>query len=314
MKDKKAKDVRARNYLVISDSHEGFQQSDAMGKIAKSEKFDAVIDLGDYIADWHADGKELTKRISRQLKPLDGQNVISVPGNHDSEENVRTALEQYKGMHFIHGKSYAEGDGTGYVGFGGSEKPKKDPAIPAKTGRAHYAPKEYEDSLRTSFERLYKETAVKPKDAILVLHNPVREFLDVAAEYHSGEKIHLGSYAIARAVNDYDPGVILSGHCHDDYGAVIRVRKKDSSEKRYANVRLDDLEAGSHTLSGVKIDVESTGKTSGVYNISYDFNERDVNAFLNPGTLGFGNTYAKLRIADDEANHKRNMRIELSKL
>jgi len=313
---KKANEVRVRNYLVISDLHEGFAESKAIGRVAKSEKFDAVINLGDYIADWHAYPKELIERTSRQLAPLDGQNVIAIPGNHDNAENLRTALNQYRGMHDIHGKSYAEGGGIGYVGFGGSEKLNKDPNVPAASDRAHYAPKEFTDFLQKSFEHLYNENKVKPKDAILVLHAPMRGVLDLANAHYNGKKIKSGSYAIAKVVNDRDPGVILSGHCHDDYGACIRIRKKDpgSAKRRYATVRLDDLDAGSHTLSGVKIDVERAGRSRGVYNVSYDLNDRYVNAFLNPGSLGYENSYAKLRIADDEANHRRNLRIEFSKL
>lgn len=313
---KKAKGVRVRNYLVISDLHEGFEEAKAIGPVAKSEKFDAVINLGDYIADWHTDQKELIERTSRQLAPLAGQNVIAIPGNHDNAENLRTALSQYKGMHDIHGKSYAEGGGIGYVGFGGSEKSRKSPNVPAALDRAHYAPKEFTDSLQKSFEHLYNENKVEPKDAMLVLHTPMRGIFDLANSHYTGNKIRIGSSAIEKVVNDRDPGVILSGHCHDDYGACIRVRKKDSNpaERRYATLRLDDLDAGSHSLLGVKIDVEHTGKSRGVYNVSYDLNDSYVNTFLNPGSLGYEHSYAKLRIADDEANHRRNLRIEFSKL
>ena len=309
---------KKKKYLIVSDLHEAYEQANAIGKIARSQKFDAVINLGDYIADWHTEEPELQKRVEKQLKPLDGQKVLTVPGNHDNADTLKAALKNYEKMYSLHDRAHAGPDRIGYAGFGGSEKGEKDNSDPR---RAHYAPEEFDKSLTKSLDYLYKSKNVKPKDTILMLHNPALGILDASKNRYTGEIIEIGSPTIKRIVNEYTPGIVLTGHCHWDYGAVLRVRKKKNKnddgarkDRRYASVRLDNLESGKHKVSGVNIKTGNLwGKRTNVYTISYNPEKQAVSTFINPGSLGTVNSYAVLDIEDSGPNN-RKIKIEISKL
>lgn len=318
---------KIRSYLIISDTHEGYEQMKEAATLAKKEKLD-VINLGDYIADWKSEKEDLISRIEKQTAPFDGVNVLTVPGNHDLYENVQEAIKKHPNVSNIH-DSVKEFEDLAFVGFGGSEKPGDH----VDKARAHYT----YDEVRSSMEKNVKKALekYKAKDIVTVLHSPVRGFMDetyvslkdvdtsvnppIHTSPYDGHKevahvktgkngrqyayVFIGSKGARDVVEKNDVGFVMSGHKHSGAGLVLRIRGKGEEKRVYGN----SLEDGLYENQGVKVT-----KTKKSFLISYNPEDVNVTAFLNPGSLGYDNKYAVMKVKDTEK--ERDIYLDFTKL
>lgn len=174
-------------FLVLTDLHQKASNIGRINRIIKSRNPDFTIMLGD-ITDMGTgeDAAELVKMIESE--------VYAIPGNCDSRdmpEKIGSAA------HDMHMKSVKVG-GFRLVGLGGSNITIFD----------------------TPFELTENEiyNALKPiskEGMILMTHAPSYGIFD---KIPSG--LSVGSPSIKKIVEEFRPIVALSGHIHEDRGAV----------------------------------------------------------------------------------------------
>ncbi|RZN61911.1 metallophosphoesterase [Methanonatronarchaeum sp. AMET6-2] len=173
--------------LVVSDIHGKVNMINRV--LDEAGEVDLVAVLGD-ITDFGP--KERAEEIlgllvDRYVK------VVGVPGNCDPEE-IDEVLEN-KAIS-VDRKS-KEIDGLRFVGFGGSNP------TPFNT------PREFDES---EIYSVLSSLLSRDKPEVLISHSPPKKTVDLA----SG--VHAGSESVRRAVEEYQPKVVLSGHIHEAKG------------------------------------------------------------------------------------------------
>jgi len=199
-------------YLVLSDVHRREWVPAAARELVKEHSLDAVVLLGDIT---HFGPPQFAEEFIREL----GAKCYAVPGNCDplgTEACIKAAGVSLHGVKM-------NIDGRTWGGLGGS-----NPSI-----------------FRTPFEMPEEEIArllepIMEEGMVLVLHNPSFGMFDTT---FSG--MHVGSTAIAEAVEKYKPSVVLSGHIHEDRGVVrkegVWYMNPGAAKDRYAGMmELDD--------------------------------------------------------------------------
>jgi Icc-related predicted phosphoesterase len=177
-------------YLVLSDVHRREWVLAAARELMKEHSLDAVVLLGDIT---HFGPPQFAEEFIRDL----GSKCYAVPGNCDplgTELCIKSAGTSLHGIKM-------NIDGRTWGGLGGS-----NPSI-----------------FNTPFEMSEEEIArrlgpIMEEGMVLVLHNPAYGTFDTT---FSGK--HVGSTAIAKAIERCKPSVVLSGHIHEDRG----VERKD---------------------------------------------------------------------------------------
>jgi Predicted phosphoesterases, related to the Icc protein len=174
-------------FLVVTDIHGNRSVSKWINSVAKENNIDYVLMLGD-ITDFGPNS--IATDIIGNIK----LGVYAIPGNCDPLDLPDTVSEVAIDMH---GKSEYISD-LYIAGLGGS-----NPTI-------FNTP--FELSEDTIYERL---KPISKKGMILMVHAPAYGFNDVIP---SG--LSVGSTAILRIVEEFDPLLVLSGHIHESVGII----------------------------------------------------------------------------------------------
>jgi Icc-related predicted phosphoesterase len=173
--------------LAFSDVHRDLDA--AADLVARSADADLVIGAGDF-ASVHEGLEETVDALSGMQAPL-----VLVPGNNETEEALRAVAPA--GAIVLHGEAVEE-EGTSLWGLGAGI-----PTTPWDWS--------FDLSDDEAAERL--KTAPQALD-VMVLHSPPRGHCD-----QSGSGDHLGSQAIADAIEAKRPRVAVCGHIHESWGA-----------------------------------------------------------------------------------------------
>lgn len=176
-------------YMVITDLHQNTSALGWINKLVRERNPDAVLFLGD-ITDMGTaqDAAEIVSSIDAK--------VLCLPGNCDPRDLPDAVSAVATDMH---GKSATVGNDY-IAGLGGSNI----------------------TIFGTPFELTEEEIAaalepISRKGMILMTHAPAYGILD-----HIPNGTSVGSPAIAEIVKEFRPVVALSGHIHEDIGAVRR--------------------------------------------------------------------------------------------
>jgi Icc-related predicted phosphoesterase len=174
--------------LLFSDVH-GDQQA-CRELVDRAEAADVVVGAGDFCV------------MRRNLQaPIDALSALEtptvlVPGNAESEEELREACADWPAAHVLHGDGCTI-DGLSFYGLGGG--------IPVTP----FGPWSYDFS-EAEAERLLADC---PDGAVLVSHSPPKGVVDRDS---SGES--LGSEAVRAAVEATRPRLTVCGHIHGSWG------------------------------------------------------------------------------------------------
>jgi uncharacterized protein len=164
------------------------------GLVEHSPEADAVIAAGDF-AKIH-DGLEVT------IAALAGISVptILVPGNNETEDELRSACQGWDAATVLHGETMAL-DGTQFFGLGAG--------IPITP---------WDWSFDLDEDQARERLAGCPEGAVMVVHSPPKGHCD-----QSGAGDHLGSEAILEAIEAKQPKLAVCGHIHESWGAESEV-------------------------------------------------------------------------------------------
>lgn len=175
--------------LAFSDLHRDLAQAEKLVEL--SVEADVVIGAGDF-ASVHSGLEETMAALSFGDTPL-----LVVPGNNETEDALRSATAAT----VLHG----EGDTDQPLwGLGAG--------IPTTP---------WDWSFDLSEEEAAERLEGMPEDLdLLILHSPPHGHCDV-----SGQGEHLGSRAIAAAIEAKQPRVAVCGHIHESWGQESRIGK-----------------------------------------------------------------------------------------
>lgn len=174
--------------LAFSDLH--CDLDGAARLVERAGDFDVVVGAGDF-ASVH-NGLEDTIGA---LKAIETPTVL-VPGNNETEAALRSACRDWGAATVLHGER-AEVAGRTFFGLGAG--------IPVTP---------WDWSFDMEDEEAGRVLGECPEGAILVLHSPPHGHCDV-----SGQGAHLGSPAIAEAIESRRPALAVCGHIHESWGA-----------------------------------------------------------------------------------------------
>ena len=177
----------AMRLLAFSDLHCDLSQAAAL--VSKSEQADVVAAVGD-LATVH-------RGLSRTIGELSaiGCPTLLIPGNNETVDALREAVDDWDSATVLHGES-AEVEGIEFFGLGGG--------IPTTPWGWSFDLDEQE--ARAALEPC-------PDGCVLLVHSPPYGHVDSP----SGGG-HLGSRAIAEAVKEHAPRLVLCGHIHESWG------------------------------------------------------------------------------------------------
>ncbi len=172
--------------LAFSDLHCDLGMAASL--VERSAEADVVIAAGD-LASVH-EGLEPTVDA---LSAIDTPTIL-VPGNNETEDALRAACAGWPAATVLHGGSTEIG-GVTFFGLGAG--------IPITP---------WDWSFDLDDEAAAAALADCPAGAFLVLHSPPYGHVD------SSHGRHLGSAAIAAAIEDRKPRVAVCGHIHESWG------------------------------------------------------------------------------------------------
>lgn len=174
--------------LAFSDLHCDLEQGRRLCELA--EGADLVIGAGDF-ASVH-EGLEATIEV---LAEIDRPSLL-VPGNNETEAALREACAGWSVATILHGQS-TEVAGVGFFGLGAG--------IPVTP---------WDWSFDLDDEAAARALDELSSDDFLILHSPPRGHADLGS---SGD--HLGSPAIATAIERAQPRYAVCGHIHEAWGS-----------------------------------------------------------------------------------------------
>jgi Icc-related predicted phosphoesterase len=174
--------------LAFSDLHRDLDRAAEL--VERSSEADAVIAAGDF-----ASVHEGLEETIDALKPIPVPTVL-VPGNNETEDELRAACEGWESATVLHGQS-TEIDGTRFFGLGAG--------IPVTP---------WDWSFDLDEQQASERLAACPDGAVLVVHSPPKGHCDTSS---SGD--HLGSQAILEAIEAKRPPLAVCGHIHEEWGS-----------------------------------------------------------------------------------------------
>ena len=173
--------------LAFSDLHCDLAGAERL--VEASDEADVVIGAGDF-ASVHS-GLEPTIDA---LRAIDRPTLL-VPGNNETEDALRAACEGWDSATVLHGEG-ATLDGIEFWGLGAGV-----PITP------------WDWSFDLDEPEAERMLAGAPEGCVLIVHSPPRGHVDV-----SGAGRHLGSEAIAGAIEAKRPPLAVCGHIHESWG------------------------------------------------------------------------------------------------
>lgn len=194
-KKKMLKEKKRLKILAVGDIHGDTGLAKKLAERAEKEKVDLVIIAGD-LTNFEKSTKNLLGHFEKKKKP-----VLVVHGNHESLATIDFLSEIYSGTTNLHGYSIEKG-GTGIFGCGGAD-----------FGASPMSEKDFFKTLKKAHEKIKDK-----KRKIMVTHmHPFKS----KAEF-SGFK---GSNGIRRAIREFKPDILLSGHIHEAEGIEEKIGK-----------------------------------------------------------------------------------------
>ena len=179
--------------MIVVDLHGDLKRLKKIKKKAMKEKVKYLIDAGDI----SVFGRGLVEAL-HWYHGL-GIPVFVVPGNHETEKELRNSAKLFDNVKYIHKKVVILGE-YAIVGYGGGGFAMVD----------------------KEFERWGKKIASKlrGKKVILVLHGPP---YDTKCDLIYGE--HVGNKSYLKFIKKYKPELVVCGHLHETEGSKSNVGK-----------------------------------------------------------------------------------------
>jgi Icc-related predicted phosphoesterase len=178
--------------LAFSDLHRDLGRAEALVEL--STDADVVIGAGDF-ASVHEGLDETIGALAAIEKP-----TVLVPGNNETADALREAAASWPAATVLHGTSAEIGERT-FFGLGAG--------IPITP---------WDWSFDLSDEEATAALQDCPEEAILVLHSPPQGHCDQSS---AGD--HLGSAALASAIERIRPPLAVCGHIHESWGERSRI-------------------------------------------------------------------------------------------
>ena len=187
--------IKKTKILAVGDLHGDTGLAKKLAAKAKKENVDLVIIAGD-ITHFEHSTKNLIGPFIKEKKP-----VLLIHGNHETFATVDFLSQLYPGTKNLHGYSFSKGD-LGIFGCGGADfgiSPMSESGFLKTLKKAH--------------------EGVKNKGTkIMVTHmHPYRS----KAEF-SGFR---GSKGIRKALSEFKPDLLISGHIHEAEGIEEKIGK-----------------------------------------------------------------------------------------
>lgn len=174
--------------LAFSDLHRDVAA--ARGIVERSRTVDVVVGAGDY-----ATVRKGLQAVIEVLRAIEVPCVL-VPGNSESDEELRQACAGWESAHVLHGGSVFI-DAVPFFGLGA--------AVPVTP---------FGDwSFDLSEEEAARYLARCPDHSVLVTHSPPLGHVDQDSRGRS-----LGSRAVVDAVERTRPSLVVCGHIHHSWG------------------------------------------------------------------------------------------------
>ena len=173
--------------LVFSDLHR--DKAAARSIVDRAEDVDVVVGAGDF-----AVMREGIEDVMDILREIDRPTVL-VPGNGESDDELRAACRGWETAHVIHGDLVTI-DRVEFFGIGAGI-----PITPFGSWSFDLSEQEAESLL-----------APCPADVVLVSHSPPYGHVDQAGG------AHLGSQAVLETIERVSPRLVVCGHIHGCWG------------------------------------------------------------------------------------------------
>ncbi|MFH1365528.1 MAG: metallophosphoesterase [archaeon] len=181
--------------LAIGDLHGDTGLAKKLAEKARKENVDLVIIAGD-ITHFERSTKNLIGPFVKEKKP-----VLLIHGNHEALATVDFLSQLYPSTKNLHGYSFSKGD-VGIFGCGGAD-----------FGISPMSEKDFFKTLKKAHEGIKGK-----KTKIMVTHmHPHKS----KAEF-SGFR---GSKGIKKAIKDFKPDLLISGHIHEAEGIEEKIGK-----------------------------------------------------------------------------------------
>jgi Icc-related predicted phosphoesterase len=188
--------LRRIKLLAFSDLHTDLDGAASL--VERSAGADVVIGAGDF-ASMHERLEPTIEALSAIETP-----TILVPGNNETEDALRSAAGGWDAATVLHGGS-AEIGGVTFYGLGAG--------IPVTP---------WDWSFDLDEDEAARLLAESPEGGVFVVHSPPKGHCDT-----SGSGDHLGSAAIAEAIEAKRPKLAVCGHIHESWGAESRLGETD---------------------------------------------------------------------------------------
>lgn len=179
--------------LIFSDLHRDAGAAESI--VAESREVDVVVGAGDL-----ATKREGLQAMVNVFAPMSTP-LILVPGNGESDGELREACSGLDDVHVLHGNGIRIGE-VDFFGVGG--------AVPVTPFGAW--------SFDLTEDEARRLLSPCPEEAVLVSHSPPFGHCDA-----DGQGRHLGSRAVLETVEGRRPRLVVSGHIHASWGAESRV-------------------------------------------------------------------------------------------
>ncbi len=173
--------------LAFSDLHR--DRDAARSLVERSAEADVLIGAGDFAVMRHGID-DVIKILRRVDKP-----VVLVPGNGESDAELREACAGWGSAHVLHGEVVTL-EGVPFYGIGGGI-----PVTPFGEWSFDLTDDEAEVML-----------AGCPMDGVLVSHSPPHGHVDEAGGRH------LGSHSVLETIERVSPRLVVCGHIHGCWG------------------------------------------------------------------------------------------------
>jgi Icc-related predicted phosphoesterase len=175
-------------FLLFSDVHG--DRAACQQIVDRAPEVDVVIGAGDFCT-----MRRGLQPIIDRLSAIETPTVL-VPGNAESDNELRDACADWPAAHVLHGDSVGI-DGVPFFGIGGG--------IPVTPFGAW--------SWDLSEDEAAPLLADCPTGAVLVSHSPPKNAVD-----QDSQGQHLGSTAVRRAIEKKKPSLVVCGHIHASWG------------------------------------------------------------------------------------------------
>lgn len=172
--------------LAFSDLHTDLDGAARL--VERSRDADVVVAAGD-LASVHRGLEPTVDALSSIEAP-----TVVIPGNNETDEALRDACDGWDAATVLHGEA-TEIDGTTFFGLGAGV-----PVTP------------WDWSFDLTEEDAAEMLARCPDGAVLVVHSPPKDHVDLSGG------THLGSEAVLRSIEARGPVLALCGHIHESWG------------------------------------------------------------------------------------------------